>query len=98
MNQESGWYDNTDNLYPTFTEPDTAQLSASNIDKVILIGGPSRMSQQLLPADNRYTGKYSSIFIGSTILSKVSWNLSSMPLFDKPIHGLCSFLLLSMPQ
>jgi hypothetical protein len=27
MNQESGWYDNTSNLYPTYTEPDTSSYS-----------------------------------------------------------------------
>jgi hypothetical protein len=27
MNLESGWYDNTDNLYPTYTEPDTSSYS-----------------------------------------------------------------------
>jgi hypothetical protein len=27
MNQETGWYDNTDNLYPTYTEPDTSSYS-----------------------------------------------------------------------
>jgi hypothetical protein len=32
MNQETGWYDNTSNLYPTYTEPSTysIQLSYSN--------------------------------------------------------------------
>ncbi|HYV51950.1 MAG TPA: hypothetical protein VE971_01540, partial [Candidatus Eisenbacteria bacterium] len=27
MNQETGWCDNTDNLYPTYTEPDTSSYS-----------------------------------------------------------------------
>jgi len=27
MSQKSGWYDNTDNLYPTYTEPDTSSYS-----------------------------------------------------------------------
>ena len=27
MNQETGWYDNTSNLYPTYTEPDTSSYS-----------------------------------------------------------------------
>ena len=27
MNQETGWYDNTDNLYPTHLEPDTSSYS-----------------------------------------------------------------------
>jgi hypothetical protein len=27
MNQESGWYDNTDNLYPTYREADTSSYS-----------------------------------------------------------------------
>jgi hypothetical protein len=27
MNQESGWYDNTSNLYPTYAEPDTSSYS-----------------------------------------------------------------------
>jgi hypothetical protein len=27
MNMESGWYDNTSNLYPTYTEPDTSSYS-----------------------------------------------------------------------
>jgi hypothetical protein len=27
MNQESGWYDNTDNLYLTYTEPGTSSYS-----------------------------------------------------------------------
>jgi hypothetical protein len=29
MNQETGWYDNTSNLYPTYTEPDTTHSSYS---------------------------------------------------------------------
>jgi hypothetical protein len=27
MNQESGWYDNTDNLYPTYAESDSSSYS-----------------------------------------------------------------------
>ena len=27
MNQESGWYDNRGNLYPTYLEPDTSSYS-----------------------------------------------------------------------
>jgi len=27
MNQESGWCDNTGNLYPAYTEPDTSSYS-----------------------------------------------------------------------
>jgi hypothetical protein len=27
MNQETGWYDNTSNLYPTYAEPDTSSYS-----------------------------------------------------------------------
>jgi hypothetical protein len=27
MKQESGWYDNTDNLYPAYTEPDAISYS-----------------------------------------------------------------------
>ena len=27
MNQETGWYDNTGNLYPTYLEPDTNSYS-----------------------------------------------------------------------
>lgn len=27
VNQGTGWYDNTDNLYPAYTEPDTSSYS-----------------------------------------------------------------------
>ena len=32
MNQETGWYDNTNNLYPTYTEPDTKYSVSYNVD------------------------------------------------------------------
>jgi hypothetical protein len=32
MNQETGWYDNTSNLYPTYTEPTLYSIQLSYSD------------------------------------------------------------------
>jgi len=38
MNQETGWYDNTSNLYPTYTEPDTSHILFDYLIEIIGLG------------------------------------------------------------